>query len=837
MPEVAAPDTELRPSQLGREAYETEEEWIEARDKDFAEIKAEAEEVGGEVAWTSEGGYHVISEEEAAKPKYQATEDIKLPEDKEVEIVVKPPTLPPVKEPEKPIPTIGEIEAGYDITTAGMTKERWVLEELQRKDAPLATQIEYLTEHPKLAEKSIKPVKIIGKKIEDYNKLRGEKQFTKALELGLIPGGSGYAGEVDGEWQYHTPETLKQIETFEAANTELPDGQWIDKKQLADLKTTAPSIYKALTEKGFEAAGVLIKEKPIEVARPSLLGRQAYATEEEWIEARNKEYAITKKEADKVGGEVAWTPQKGFHIITTAEVKRPSPVWRGEVLKKAEPSDRSRLGTIWNWITGKSKTERMFETDAVYGAWVQAGKPGLEEFAKMLPPEATEKIGVPRYIEYPSYILPGVRTAYQWEVMTPEQRWDAIGSDIARTALQAALITSILYKPAPGSVYMDTRATAQVFKTSVPVKTMAVYGQAGAKPIEVTIPPGTNLWAYRPPAEVGGAIAKLPLKTIWGSKTPIVVPLSNMEEMWLGSGYSPSVPVAPPVLLLPIVTAGVGAATLPTAVTMTPEMVAAQLASLGIMPRARPITEVRPIPIIDPSRKLRPTIAPLPRPIPLAKPVPELVPGKPLIAKPEKVPVPIPKVVPAPIPTPTPVPEPSPAPVLAPKPAPVLAPKPAPIPAPAPAPAPTPTPIPPVSVLPAAPAPVPVPIPSPVPPVIKLGNGKEQVAKMTVKERKSATAWPQGFGWWITFLRDGKRHAFFVKGQQPPRGIRQVRQGKGEAARGIQLFRGRAVAPFTMRMGAVDVSVSDPEIEPGKAGAIRFTSSRPRITPRRPRIS
>lgn len=121
-------------------------------------------------------------------------------------------------------------------------------------------------------------------------------------------------------------------------------------------------------------------------------------------------------------------------------------------------------------------------------------------------------------------------------------------------------------------------------------------------------------------------------------------------------------------------------------------------------------------------------------------------------------------------------------------------------------------------------------------PKILRGDGKKQAGKLTEKEKKSATAWPQGFGWWIVFKRNGKKYAFFYKGQMAPRGIKQVKQGKGEAARGIQQYKGKAPTSFKLPMGAVDVAVSGAEQEPGKAGAIKFTPTRPRITAKRPRI-
>lgn len=122
-------------------------------------------------------------------------------------------------------------------------------------------------------------------------------------------------------------------------------------------------------------------------------------------------------------------------------------------------------------------------------------------------------------------------------------------------------------------------------------------------------------------------------------------------------------------------------------------------------------------------------------------------------------------------------------------------------------------------------------------PILVSNKEGKAVKKLTKEERATASAWPQGFGWWVVYRgKDGKLRRLFHKGQKPPSGIRQVRQGEGEAYRGIQQHKGKKAMRFIHPMGAVDVTVDKPERVPGRGGAIRFTPQRPRITPRRPRI-
>jgi len=121
----------------------------------------------------------------------------------------------------------------------------------------------------------------------------------------------------------------------------------------------------------------------------------------------------------------------------------------------------------------------------------------------------------------------------------------------------------------------------------------------------------------------------------------------------------------------------------------------------------------------------------------------------------------------------------------------------------------------------------------------------------TPAQMRNATAWAQGFGWWIKYQdKSGQSHLYFHKGERPPKGIQTVQPGSGEAYRSIQQHRGTSPLAFDMQMGAVNVSVDRPERKPGRSGAIAFTPSvepitnrrtrltgrRPRITPRRPRI-
>jgi hypothetical protein len=93
----------------------------------------------------------------------------------------------------------------------------------------------------------------------------------------------------------------------------------------------------------------------------------------------------------------------------------------------------------------------------------------------------------------------------------------------------------------------------------------------------------------------------------------------------------------------------------------------------------------------------------------------------------------------------------------------------------------------------------------------------------SVKELRTAEAWPQGFGWWVIYRSGGKVYRWFSYGQQPPKGVKNVRQGKGEAYRGIQQHMGKESVDIEIPMGIQTVHITNPNREPGKSGAIEFS--------------
>lgn len=114
------------------------------------------------------------------------------------------------------------------------------------------------------------------------------------------------------------------------------------------------------------------------------------------------------------------------------------------------------------------------------------------------------------------------------------------------------------------------------------------------------------------------------------------------------------------------------------------------------------------------------------------------------------------------------------------------------------------------------------------------GGGKSKGP--TPAQLAGAVAWPQGFGWRVAYRNDaGTLQSKFYRGQKPPKGVKMVNQGPGEATRGIQQYSGNAPVEGSLGMGAVRVTINKPQIRPGAKGTISFRSVS-RITPKRPKI-
>jgi len=85
----------------------------------------------------------------------------------------------------------------------------------------------------------------------DNKQLAKIKTDDPEIYTALISSGFAAASEIKAT----------RLAEFEAAHTQLPDGQWISNEELARIQTESPKIYTALTAKGFAEADKLIAEQ------------------------------------------------------------------------------------------------------------------------------------------------------------------------------------------------------------------------------------------------------------------------------------------------------------------------------------------------------------------------------------------------------------------------------------------------------------------------------------------------------------------------------------------------------------------------------------------------
>lgn len=242
------------------------------------------------------------------------------------------PAVPPEAEPEVPLTPAEIAMKGYGLApTAPPPPEPEP--EVPPEPAPPAVIPEGVKAHEELLA-SITDLS----KPEDYatyQTLIDRDKFTVAVNLGLIPEGSEFVPGLDirydpevpieerlepKEWGYYTPEQVaemaearaerKEVEAqrartlevaeayqaklqaefeaekaefeaslaeFETANTQLPDGQWIDNEQLASIKETNPDIHTILMTQGADVANKAIQERNEEIRKQQEAYRQLTA--------------------------------------------------------------------------------------------------------------------------------------------------------------------------------------------------------------------------------------------------------------------------------------------------------------------------------------------------------------------------------------------------------------------------------------------------------------------------------------------------------------------------------------------------------------------------------
>jgi len=87
---------------------------------------------------------------------------------------------------------------------------------------------------------------------------------------------------------------------------------------------------------------------------------------------------------------------------------------------------------IHNWLWEPSSAQRAMEEGAVFWQGIARQQAGGKFYDLTAP---SPNVAVPRIVEYPALVVPGVYTGYQWRYMSGEQRKEAVMAESAIVAL------------------------------------------------------------------------------------------------------------------------------------------------------------------------------------------------------------------------------------------------------------------------------------------------------------------------------------------------------------------------------------------------------------------
>lgn len=122
---------------------------------------------------------------------------------------------------------------------------------------------------------------LISRKVaEDLQNKSAREQFNALKEMGVIEKGSRFVSGEDGGWSYETERSVRKGERLEKelsatqkattvarrkGQTKLPGNMWIDTAELKKIQSSNPTVYKVLTDKGYDEY-----QKQLEDARDTL---------------------------------------------------------------------------------------------------------------------------------------------------------------------------------------------------------------------------------------------------------------------------------------------------------------------------------------------------------------------------------------------------------------------------------------------------------------------------------------------------------------------------------------------------------------------------------------
>jgi hypothetical protein len=585
---------------------------------------------------------------------------------------------------------------------------------------------------------------------ETLANLEGKAQLTKMKVLGLLPKTAVPQQDPEtGQWGYITQEQadLQKLASKYATPDNKIDiakaySEGVSKDKLKQLGASDKDIDIARGITALSTQGLLDSEGKFYLGAATAAGisfatleplgitKQQYdeakVTTEPSLpvitkEARTRYIGAAPEEFESLSISTAKITSKekpmppvsiiGEEIVVTTEPYKPG------MFEWAKPGSEYALFGKFGLLGKKSETELEREAQ-LKGFWAREEFKDIHGRLPQLGELPETKMGVPKYIEYPSYIIPGTREAYRWDVMTPEEQRAAIPSVGAQLAVAGIAVGGAFYKPGPKFPVARYAAVTEtglpVVKgraTGVPIKGIGELPHLEGKLYEVPVQyvpdtPGT-IYALKQPVlwkpgmkalKVTGEMGDQPIRvdlphtgiipqTTWQMRGGIVVPkgIVSPKRIWVesprGSGIWKQVPEPIEIPIGEELTPGTttfrkppvvpirpsGAPSAPSTATMTPEQAAKYLPQTDLPPYAFERTpgglyvpKLTASPYITetvPPEKLKETAVPITVPQPSAtdKPSPILA----LISIPRQQTAPLPTTTPVPSLIRTPLPTPA----------------------------------------------------------------------------------------------------------------------------------------------------------------------------------
>ncbi len=220
---------------------------------------------------------------------------------------------------------------------------------------------------------------------------------------------------------------LVDAQVFVSDNTKLPDGNWINKTDLSQIKQDNPEAYQLLTTKGFEAADKYIGDYNTNVAEQNAqIERQNALVDKLNLDKDGNFNPVEFLRANKDTG-VADLKEMGFTDKEVAEWQKTTinPMYLNTLYLAAVKAKQNELLKTTKPELLEDSTSYTLRIDGL--AQAEAYKQFSPEEQKLLTKEA--------FVSAEGILIPGVETAAHWAYLSTKDKVVAVSWDVANVAV------------------------------------------------------------------------------------------------------------------------------------------------------------------------------------------------------------------------------------------------------------------------------------------------------------------------------------------------------------------------------------------------------------------